>query len=67
MNNPFNSLTQLQKGIVWMVMGIILLFHTLGIIERGLKYIIIASSLGMIAYGFVLIDGMNKIKTLFKK
>ena len=67
MVNPFNNLTQQQKGIVWIVAGLILLLHTLGIIERGLYYIIIFGSLAMISYGFILVDGVNKIKALLKK
>ena len=67
MFNPLNNLTQQQKGLLWMVTGLILLLHTLGIIERGVNYIIIFGSLAMIGYGFILFDSITKIKALLKK
>jgi len=56
----FNSLSTQIKGLIVMVIGIILLLHTLGIIERGISAILILVSAGLITYGFLL-TGYYKI------
>lgn len=64
------TLTDKQKGSLYMLGGLILLFHTLGILRKGLDYLIVIGSVGAIVYGFIEIDGMTYIKkflTLKKK
>ncbi len=52
MERIFNYLlSEAQKGVALIIAGIILLLHTLGIIERGLDIIIIIGSLYMIVLG----------------
>ena len=67
MFNLFERLSEIQKGTLLIVSGLILLFHTLGIIETGLNYIIIFGSLFMIVYGLVLVNVHKKIMALIKK
>jgi hypothetical protein len=56
-----------QKGILLIIIGTILFFHTLGIIQTGLNYIIIIGSLLTILYGLVLINVHKKVMTYLKK
>ncbi len=67
MNNPLTTLSDTAKGILLMIGGALLLFNTLGIIERGVNLIIIAGSLVMIFYGIVMSKTHRKIYSLFKK
>jgi hypothetical protein len=60
-------LPEIYQGIIIMIAGIILLLHTLGIIERGLDYLIMGGAIYMIILGFVKIDGIEKIRKLFTK
>ena len=61
------NLSSLQRGILFIMAGLILLLHTLGIIEKGLGYIIIAGSIAMIGYGVYLMEGHKKIVVLLQK
>lgn len=60
-------LPEVYQGILAMLAGIILLLHTLGFIERGLNYLIIAGSIYMIMLGFVKINGIELIRRSFTK
>ncbi|TET05913.1 hypothetical protein E3J79_03925 [Candidatus Dependentiae bacterium] len=66
MNDFFEKMSDANKGILLIIVGSILLIHTLGFIERGLNVIIILGSLLMIFYGaFLLRHGM--FKTYYQK
>lgn len=41
------------RGIAVMLLGVGLLFHTLGIIETGINLVLILTSVGMITYGLI--------------
>ena len=61
------NLTKEQKGIILMLVGLILMLFSLGVLEKLLSYVIIAGSIAMIAYGFVLSGYGKKIMQLIKK
>ena len=50
----FDKLSNSNKGIVLVTSGIILLLHSMGIIESGLNYLIALGSLGLIVQGFLI-------------
>lgn len=52
MFNIFNRLSDNHKGIMMIAAGATLLLHTLGIIQTGLSFLIIAGSITLIVYGF---------------
>jgi hypothetical protein len=60
-------LPDLYQGIIIMVAGVILLLHTLGFMERGLHYLLIAGALYMIILGFVKMDGVERARRLWDK
>ncbi len=60
-------LTDMQRGLVYMFLGFVLLFHTLGIFAAGFKYILIAFSLFMIVGGFLRADLQVKVKQWYHK
>ena len=49
----FDSISHQIKGVLVMIAGLLLLLHTLGIIERGISAVLIAVSIGLMFYGFV--------------
>lgn len=59
-----NFLPEIFQGIIIMVAGIILLLHTLGFMEQGLQYLIIAGALYMIVLGFIKMGGLEQIRRL---
>jgi hypothetical protein len=59
------TLTKQHKGFIYIAVGLILLLHTLGVIEKGLNYIIIFGSFALIVCGFIKIDGMACIQKYF--
>lgn len=61
------ALSDKQKGILLIVIGSILFFHTLGILQAGLNYIIIIGSLLMIIYGFMLVNIHKKVMAYIQK
>ncbi len=54
MNSFIRSLPHQIKGFLIMGIGILLLLHTLGIIERGISMVLIIISAAIIAYGFIM-------------
>ncbi|PKN03543.1 hypothetical protein CVU75_01670 [Candidatus Dependentiae bacterium HGW-Dependentiae-1] len=67
MFNMLHALTDKQKGILLIVIGSILFFHTVGILQAGLNYIIIVGSLLMIIYGFMLVNIHKKVMAYINK
>lgn len=63
----FQKLPNTYQGITLIISGIILLIHTLGIIETGLNLIIIAAALYLIACGLIKIGAYNRILLLLKR
>ena len=63
----FQNMTDKQKGILLIIIGSVLFFHTLGIIQAGLNYIIIVGSLLMIIYGFMLVNVHKKVMAYLQK
>lgn len=60
-------LTEVQKGVLYIVGGVILLLHTLNIIQRGLSTIIIFGSLAAIVYGIFKARLHKRIFALIQK
>jgi hypothetical protein len=67
MDNPFKNLSATTKGYLILTGGIILLLHTLRILEVWLNYILIAGALFMIGYGFVKSGLYDKLLKMLKK
>ena len=67
MQNVRMLLSDTHKGILLMVAGIILILHTLGIIQKGLSILIILAAVYMIIVGFIKMDGYYLIQRLMKK
>lgn len=67
MNNPWNSLTNTSKGIIFIVAGSILFIYTTGLVQKGLTLLIMAAALGMIALGIMQADYHTKIYQWLKK
>ncbi|GEM_PF-6421579 len=60
-------LPEIFQGIIIMAAGIILLLHTLGFMEQGLQYLIIAGALYMMVLGFIKMGGLEQIRRLTEK
>lgn len=64
----WKKLSEQNKGIILVVLGVILLLHTLGIFTTGLKWVLIISSIFMIGLGLVKLEVQKKIMgSLHKK
>ncbi len=67
MNKLFPSTNDTIKGTLLIIIGIILILHTLGWIRRGLDIIIIVTAILMIFYGILLVSKQNAIKAYIQK
>lgn len=67
MFNTWNTLNDQTKGLILVVVGSVLLLHTLGVIQKGLNVLIILSSLYMIGLGLVKLDAINKFADILRK
>lgn len=56
-----------HKGIIMMIAGIVLLLHTLGILQQWLSFFLIAGSLYMIGYGFYKSGYTSQLLALLNK
>lgn len=54
-------------GLLSMAGGVLLLLHTLGIIETGINLVLILFSVAMITYGFITSGIQSLISNTFKK
>ncbi len=67
MNKLLPNSSDTIKGALLIIIGIVLILHTLGLVRRGLDIIIIASSISMIFYGILLIYKKDAITDYIKK
>jgi len=63
----FRSLSDVQKGIICMVAGVLVLFYAFNFFQKWLNLLVIGGAVGLIFYGFIKIGGMEKIKKLTGK
>ncbi|MCL5875258.1 MAG: hypothetical protein M1114_02185 [Candidatus Dependentiae bacterium] len=65
------NITNTQKGIILIIVGILVLLNTLHALGWGINIILIAGSVAAIAWGFILANGphyaLKTFNTLFKK
>ncbi len=62
-----NKLSKQQQGILMMIAGSVLLLHALGILERGLGFLIVIAGLLLVYYGVKVAEYEKYFATLFKK
>lgn len=55
------------QGIALIAAGLVLILHVTGIIERSLDMVILLGAIVMIGYGFLKLDGYNRLMNLFQK
>lgn len=67
MFNYWSKLSEQNKGIILVGVGAILLLHTLGLVQKGLNYIIILSAIYMIGLGLIKLDVQKKLMAYFNK
>jgi len=60
----FESLTKTQRGIIYIVVGILILLDALNLLDKTIHYVILVSALSLIVYGTILTD---LAATIFKK
>lgn len=63
----FTTLTNQQKGIIYMIIGLVLLLFTLGIFEKLLGYLIITGSILLVGYGFIISGYAQQLQALIKR
>lgn len=61
------NLSDVQKGTLLMIIGLILFLHTTGLWTRGLNTIIVLGSIAMAVCGFVMSGYYQKLVDLVKK
>ena len=62
-----NKLSDQQQGILMMVAGVVLLLHSLGILQRGLGLLIVVAGALLLYYGVKMAGYEKYIMRLFKK
>lgn len=67
MRELFKNLSDATKGYILMAAGLILLLHTMGVLEKWLGYILVLGALFMMIYGFVVSGLYDKCLKLLKK
>ncbi len=59
-----DKLTHMQKGIMYLVIGFLILLDSLNLLGKTIHYVILLSAIGLIIYGILLTDLTSKV---FKK
>lgn len=60
------NLSEQTKGILFVIVGIILALHGFGFFQQWLNTIAVIAGIGMVIYGFLKLDGVHKVKKMFK-
>lgn len=66
MNNFFHNLSDVLKGNLLILAGIVLLLNTLGVTMKALYVLTLCGSIFMIVYGFVQAGYYHKIMGIIK-
>lgn len=61
------NFTEMQKGIIYMILGTIILLYAFNFFKAWLNTLVILSGIGLVAYGFMKIGGVDKIRSLIGK
>jgi len=62
------NLSKNQQGIALVAIGaIILLLHLTGVITKSLSVLIFLGAIALIVFGFIQLDGYNRLMHFFKK
>ncbi|MEX0672426.1 MAG: hypothetical protein WD068_03650 [Candidatus Babeliales bacterium] len=62
-----NKLSDQQQGILMIVAGVVLLLHSLGILQRGLGLLIVVAALLLLYYGIKMAGYEKYFTAIFKK
>lgn len=60
------KLSNNQKGIILIILGLLVLL-AYNLLNIGLSTVIVVAACGLIVGGFILADGLDYLKRLFKK
>lgn len=68
MKNKFFDVYTMQvvRGLGIIIGGVLLLLHTLGIIETGINLLLILISVGLITYGIIVSELDHGVSQIFK-
>lgn len=61
------ELSPYQKGIIYMIAGVIILLYALGFFKVWLNTFVVAGSILLTVYGFMKVGGIEKIRSLIKR
>jgi hypothetical protein len=61
------ELSENQKGIVYIVVGLIVLLYAFNFFQQWLNTLVILGGIALIAYGFIKIGGIERVRELFSK
>ncbi len=61
------NLSERTQGIIFIVIGIVLLLHALGIVERGINLIVIAMAIYLIIIGSIKSGVYEKLLRMIKR
>ena len=62
-----HNLSEKNQGIIFIIIGIVLLLHTLGIVEKGTNFVIIAMAIYLIVIGSIKSGAYKKLMGIIKQ
>jgi hypothetical protein len=67
MSLPPKGISEKQRGIMWMLGGLLILLYAFNLFAQSLNLLVILAGITMIGYGFIKLHGIEYVKKLFKK
>jgi hypothetical protein len=61
------NLSEKTQGILFIVIGFVLLLHALGLVQKGLSLIIVAMGVYLVILGFIKSGAYEALKNMKKK
>ncbi len=55
------------QGLLWFLFGLVLFLHVTDILVFGTRTLLLMAALALMAYGFTKMNGMAKLRKVFKK
>lgn len=65
--NKFKQLPDKVQGLLYLVAGVVVLLYALGILEKGINFVVIVMAVGLMLFGYMKLGMHDKIMRLMHK
>lgn len=64
---PPKGLNETQRGIIWIVSGIVVLLYAFNLFAQSLNFLVILGGVTMVGYGFIKMGGIERFQKMINR